>query len=214
MVPHLAVPNVTISSVIWSDALSGRLLPEEQELIKPNWAKKRKADFTLGRAAAREALSVHGHPTAAILKGLDDGPIWPSTVVGSIAHSGEIGIAAVASSGHFAGLGIDLELMSGKAQKVLSRIAHEDEIAWIREGDEVCRSCRLFCAKEALYKALAPLCNRYIGFKEAMMLPAKENQLSVSLAPALREDLPSVKDVRIYCADNDTHCLAIACIHY
>lgn len=178
----------------WSDALEKELLPEEQNIIPANWSKKRRGQFILGRVAAHRAFEQLGEKIHPILKNNDDAPVWPPGLLGSIAHCDDIGIAAAAKTGAIHSIGIDFEKVSDRPLKVLSRIANTKEEAFVKKTPNPEQNALiLFSVKEAVYKALAPLLKRYIGFLEVEIsfedIIQNESALRISPQGNLVEDL-------------------------
>ncbi len=97
----------------------------------------------------------------------DDGrPLWPDGVVGTITHTAELGVAAVAQSSNCAGLGLDIEDVSRKTTTDISRrVCTATEKEWV--GDDLRRLRTLFSAKESIFKALFPRQRIFLGFQDA-----------------------------------------------
>lgn len=130
---------------------------------------KRKREMVLSRAAAKDAARLwwarrHGgalpHPADMIIGHSQTGapylepegdPAWPRV---SVAHSDQAAIALVSD----AAVGIDMEPAGGQTREILARFATASEIALVENlslrfpGAEW--ETRLWCAKEALGKAL------------------------------------------------------------
>jgi 4'-phosphopantetheinyl transferase EntD len=126
--------------------------------------------FVMGRAAAGRAMADLGTPPTAIPAGPDRAPVWPARLVGSIAHTRTVAIAVVAWAEEFGSLGVDVE---GEGRPIDARTARRigtpQELEVFTEPDAV---LALFCAKEATYKALAPLGATRLGFQEVSYSPA------------------------------------------
>jgi enterobactin synthetase component D len=165
--------DVAFAVVHSESAAEIKLHPEEEALLSPRSVEKRRREFRMGRAAAHRALDLLGiEERFAILRGAAGEPLWPAGVVGSITHAGDYAIAAAAPGGAASGIGIDLERIPEALQHDLSgHIASPEEAAWIKQEPlgVVSRTIVLFSAKEALFKALYPICGRYIGFKEVSL---------------------------------------------
>lgn len=130
---------------------------------------KRQREFLSGRAAARQALArlgIHGHD---LLVSPSRGPLWPPGVVGSISHSGDVCLAAVALSAQLPGIGVDCAPDAALDELLWSRICTPVELDWIRLQPEPQRGrwARIFfCAKEAAYKYQQPLTLGFLGFQD------------------------------------------------
>ena len=142
------------------------LLPEEAALLPANAAEKRRNQFSLGRAAARQALTDLGLPASPVLRGSSREPLWPDGIVGSITHCGPWAIAVAARRENAQSIGIDLEDSSRVvADEIVGVIANENEKIWIFAGDDSrSRLTMLFSAKESVFKAVYPLERRFFDF--------------------------------------------------
>jgi 4'-phosphopantetheinyl transferase EntD len=147
------------------------LLPREAELVSDRAAEKRRAEFTLGRAAAAQALQKLGfNPAPPVLRGSGREPVWPKGVIGSITHSEGWAIAVVARKDSARSVGIDLQLLGKERRSDISRyVCTTREAEWLAAQNETVRarlSTALFSAKESVYKAFYPLVQKYLAFKE------------------------------------------------
>lgn len=205
------IPNIVTATVKWSDALEKGLLPEERKLVGKSWAKKRASDFILGRAAAHKACKRLGIESVPVLKADDGSPVWPDDLIGSISHRQDIGVAAVSLRGHYRGLGVDVEEISDRHLKVLSKIATAEEESWIkRENNPQLAATALFASKEALYKTLAPICKRYIGFHEVVLSGSLESRrFSTTFSKPLIEDLGCRLEVQTVVSWNESFLIAL-----
>jgi 4'-phosphopantetheinyl transferase EntD len=61
------------------------------------------------RIVARGLLGSLGYTDIAIPRSETGAPVWPSGVIGSLAHDEDVAVAAIARVGRFSGLGIDVE---------------------------------------------------------------------------------------------------------
>lgn len=149
------------------------LSDEEAEILSPRVVKKRRDEFSLGRAACRSALKQIGFISPPpVLKGPSSEPIWPNGYIGSITHCSGIAVCAVCPETRAQGIGLDIEsLERDVSPRVYRMTCTEEEIECIRlAGDEShVMFKRLFSAKEAGFKALFPRARKYIGYKEAML---------------------------------------------
>jgi 4'-phosphopantetheinyl transferase EntD len=132
----------------------------------------RRREFLRGRAAAHEALrALLGVEPSAVLKGASGEPLWPADTVGTISHTRERAVAAVARASDAAGLGVDLEPRDRRVDHgIARRVCRPAELGWVEEGGDGSRTLRLkqvFTAKEAVFKALYPLAQVYLGFQDA-----------------------------------------------
>lgn len=141
----------------------------------PTGRTPRDVDFAMGRAAAAAALADLGAPDAEIPVGPDRAPVWPSDIVGSIAHTRGVAVAAVAWATAFRSLGIDVEPAERRIDAgTMRRIRRPEEEPNFGDRESV---LALFCAKEATYKALAPLGADKLGFHDVEFHPAESGEL-------------------------------------
>lgn len=158
-------PNVGIGATDPRDATDD-LWPEERTAIAAA-IPKRQHEFAAGRRAARQALAALGLPSAAIAVGAQRAPIWPKGLTGSIAHCDTLCIAAV-SQFHQC-IGVDIEPATPLAADLIEIVCTQTEQAFITTlpaKDQGIAAKRLFCAKEAVFKAQYPLTQRMIGFDD------------------------------------------------
>ncbi|MGH2784714.1 MAG: 4'-phosphopantetheinyl transferase family protein [Actinomycetota bacterium] len=126
-------------------------------------------DFARGRLAAAHASAEIGARLAEIPSGDDRAPIWPPGIVGSIAHTRRVAVAIVASDGDFRALGVDVEATDRVVEERTSeRIGSIQELGALPDPAALI----LFCAKEATYKAMAPLGATRLGFHDVVYTPS------------------------------------------
>jgi 4'-phosphopantetheinyl transferase EntD len=182
--------NSVVSFASVSEAgLSDFILhPLEEQALGEAVSPKRRRDFTLGRAAARQALEGAGFPVVSpVLRGEHREPLWPVGIVGSIAHSGGYGVAAVAWQQDLPALGIDLQEIEDRyTDELIARFADPDEFDWVRSepSRRTERAVKLFSAKESVFKALYPLGRVWFAFDVAHLTP-KGDELGFSAAVRL-----------------------------
>ncbi len=145
------------------------MFPEESACVT-RAVDKRKREFALGRACAREALLGIGVPPQPLVQLADRAVRWPAGCVGSITHADGY-VAAIAAPLDVAlGLGIDAEASARVRRPLWSQIAGPGERAWLEEAcdehEAGRRATRLFSAKEAFYKAQYCLSRAWVGFHE------------------------------------------------
>jgi 4'-phosphopantetheinyl transferase EntD len=151
------------------------LFPEEIYAIA-NAVPQRVAEFTAGRSLARQAIRMAGGECAAIPMRSDRSPVWPTGWAGSISHSGDVCVAAAASTEFVRSVGLDVELNDIADERMLRYVCAPDELlrAQAAVADRDLAPRLLFSAKEAFFKAYYPLYGRFIDFLD----------IRVSLAPA------------------------------
>jgi 4'-phosphopantetheinyl transferase EntD len=140
----------------------------EEQSLGPKAAERRRLYFSLGRAAARDALAELGIHGVAIQRGPSGEPLWPTGVVGAISHAGDLAIAIVGEQTHYGGLGVDLEQLSrGLTARAARLVCTPAEMEWVDPEAGTARLTMLFSAKEAVFKALFPIEGVWLGFGDA-----------------------------------------------
>jgi len=155
-------------STVVVDAADGpfEVLPLEAAAVA-RAVPSRRREFSAGRTAARRAMSGLGLSGLALPQGPDRAPVWPRGVVGSLSHSGEVCVSAVAQSKDVLGIGIDIEVDSELDDDVLPIICNDTEIAWLDQQSPTERlhlAKIVFSAKETVYKFQYPLSRIVFGF--------------------------------------------------
>jgi 4'-phosphopantetheinyl transferase EntD len=168
---HLVPPFVAFAETT-RDRLDIDLFPSEREALG-RAVEKRRAEFTTGRACARQALTRLGADVVAIPSGPHGEPLWPAGIVGSITHCRAYRACAVARSEAVAALGIDAEpndpLPAGVGEEVVRGRELDLIVEWsarMPQEDQVDPLRLVFSAKEAVYKAWFPLTGRWLGFED------------------------------------------------
>jgi len=186
---HAAVPvSATTDPDVWQahlDALveEGALHPDEHKEAGALPA-GRQPTFVAGRVALRSAWRAahearHGatrFPSAAIQRSPRGAPLLPHGIIGSISHkqTRACAVAAWPAAG-LLHVGIDLERRPNAHDlarpSIARRILTEYEHRWVAGVTSTDADARElvhvhFALKEAVYKAIDPLVNRYVGFTE------------------------------------------------
>ncbi len=127
---------------------------------------KRQRAFTAGRACARQALAKLGHGPVALAIGPGRAPVWPAGIIGSISHTDEIAIAAVARRAEIRSLGIDVESAEPLEAELLDLVCRNDEQAALTACAPQPRAAAklIFSAKESVYKCLWPVTGLFLEF--------------------------------------------------
>ncbi|ASJ71746.1 4'-phosphopantetheinyl transferase family protein [Granulosicoccus antarcticus] len=165
--PEWAGTNIYLASQPVTDCVEA-LYPEERSVIAAS-APLRQRTFSSGRRCARIALAEAGLP-ACVLARADDGSVcWPEGVVGSVSHTNDWAVSAVAlrDMSEAASLGVDLERiqpLEAGVIKVVATASEQTELAM--QGAKRWQATALFSLKESVYKCLRPSYGRFIGFKE------------------------------------------------
>lgn len=147
---------------------TARLFDEERALAAALAGKRREA-FTTGRWLAQQLQRQVLGKAAAVNRGEDRAPIWPSGCIGSITHTDTLVAAIVITESAARGIGIDLEERGRVGERLFRRVltpAERDRLSAAAEDARRDVATLMFSAKESVYKALNPLLKRYIGFQE------------------------------------------------
>lgn len=162
------------------------LAPEEHDLVRDSSPSRQNA-FSTGRRLAKAALTHLGISLRPILRN-ERKPVWPEFVVGSISHTENLAVSAVASAMHYRGIGIDVEVISAVNERVANRVLDEDERGWIESLQLPEWRTALFSAKEAVYKATNPITGEFLGFRDVTL---KIDEHALSFTAQAPEDLKS-----------------------
>lgn len=147
------------------------LTPHECDLVAAAVA-IRQHTFSTGRACAKKALLGIGIEQPSYPDGLlrqEDGSVmWPDGSIGSISHTNDWAMAAIAKRGKkFKSIGIDIEKIDRVDKGVLRLIATEQERISLDKNDTLrWGRVALFSIKESLYKCLRPIYGEFIRFKD------------------------------------------------
>jgi len=182
------------------------LLPSEAEAVE-GAVRKRRAEFSRGRACARRALERLGIEPVAIPVGERRQPLWPDGIVGSITHCSGLTVAAVARSQEVAAIGLDAEPALPLPPETRDIILHPDE----RSPDDPPREVLVFGAKESTHKALFPMSGVWMDFLdvEVRFHPDGEG-FSLRPAPGARSVAPHLTRLAGRCAIAGGFALTVA----
>jgi 4'-phosphopantetheinyl transferase EntD len=167
--------SVSFSLCNVADLNGFELHPLEALALGDAVSDKRRQDFRLGRAAARQAVQKTGFPVVSpILRGEHREPLWPVGIIGSIAHCAQYGIAAAAWQQDVPAIGVDIQRIEERyTDELIARFADPDEFEWVRSDAALRteRAVKLFSAKESVFKALYPLRRVWFNFDVAHLTP-------------------------------------------
>jgi 4'-phosphopantetheinyl transferase EntD len=144
------------------------LLPDEAHYVA-RARPKRLQEFAAGRACARLALAEFGVHQFALRAADDRQPIWPDGFVGSITHTTDLCVAAVARRSDILALGVDSELIGAPTPDIWTTICRAEELAWVEALPPEARPAAItliFSAKEAFYKCQYPLVAEWLDFHD------------------------------------------------
>lgn len=168
----------------------------------------RQHTYSTGRLCARTALADIGIGPSEYESGLlrqEDGSVgWPTGAIGSISHTNDWAVAAVAKSGgNLISLGVDIEQIDRVDKDVLRLIATEQERAELEAlADLRWGRVALFSIKESLYKCLRPLYGEFIRFKDVrisnLTVPMERGNLDDQVANSAESDMAS-NAVEVFC---------------
>lgn len=129
------------------------LAPVERSIVAGAVARRRR-EFASGRALLRQLLGTDEAVTVLVSRA----PALPPGVVASLAHDDEVVVAAIASSGEVAALGIDVEAVGSVGADIADDVLRSDE----RDLDPTLA----FVLKEAAYKAWSATGGRILDHHE------------------------------------------------
>ena len=207
---NLLPKNITIQHSAIGD-VEGELLPQEAKLVE-RAVTKRVDEFTTGRLLARQALQAHGIQNFPLLADSKRCPIWPTGMVGSITHTNEFCIVALAQMDSIFSLGIDAESVDRVKPDLWSMLLTEREKAYLDDfsPEQACHwASAIFSLKEAFFKFQFPLTRRMIGFDAIDIMPgAKQHTALLSWTDKGRPKSGSVvSDLQqltaYYCIENN-----------
>lgn len=163
-------------------------------------AATRKNLFIAGRAAAHRAIAQLGVTFNDLIDiGDNREPCWPTDLTGSISHTDQIAVAAIARRSDYRAIGVDIEDTSRVFKYDISaKICCESEREWIHaEGEASLRTVALFSAKEAVFKALHPIVKSYISFLDVVLTERDAATFNATLQRDLHETLPAGMNLKV-----------------
>lgn len=158
---------------------------------------KRQAEYLAGRISAIKALAALQVVATDIPTGPHRNPIWPPRISGSISHTDDLAICAIADSSLCNCIGIDCEkwMRQDTAKCVQEMIVNANEVllsSSIALPIEKVTTL-IFSAKESLFKALYPWVKNWFDFSAAevkhidLIKNEIELELQYELTPLLRK---------------------------
>lgn len=139
--------------------IEAALWPEERAAVQ-GAVPRRVAEFAAGRRAARRVLASLGHPACALPSGPDRAAVWPLGLSGSIAHDDTLALAVARRGGP---LGVDIEPDADLPHDLWPIICSANELSRLH-NDTARQVRRVFCAKEAVFKAQPAQSRALFGF--------------------------------------------------
>ncbi len=176
-----------------------------REPVGERWAPKRRLEFKAGRILARAMLGARNCSYAMLLPDIDRVPLWPDGIVGSISHSSRRVCVALADSDKIRCLGLDTEPVNSVAEELHAMLFNTAELLAIRSG--TVNSTEVFCAKEALYKAVYPEHREFFDFLDVSVEFDGRSFTARTLKPlhSSKAVLSGYGRCQVY----DNHCVAI-----
>lgn len=151
------------------DGAAPHLFPEEEAAVAGALDRRRR-EFGIGRAYARDALRRLGAEAGAIPSRPDRAPVWPNGVAGSLTHTGGLIAVVVAWQGDVAGIGLDVEARERPLSRRLDRFirtqGERDAMAACTFPEELDPLRLVFSAKESVHKCVAPRSGITLGFQD------------------------------------------------
>lgn len=168
--PEWAGTNIYLKSQPVTDCVH-ELFNEELPVIKTA-AQLRRNTFSSGRSCARAVMLEAGLPISALPRCNDGSVQWPEGLLGSLSHTNDWAVAAVAVSAmcEAKSIGIDLERIKPLDDGVIKLIATPSEREELTSSSSpVWHSMALFSIKESLYKCLARDFGQFIDFQDVQI---------------------------------------------
>ena len=168
--PEWAGTNVFLRSLPVADHV-GELFDDELAAIEKA-SPLRRQTYSSGRVCARSVMADVGVEPCALVRQESGAARWPASLLGSISHTNEWAVAAVAlpAMSKAASIGVDLEKIKPMEQGVIDLIATNAE----REELSANRSpawhaTALFSFKESIYKCLSADFGQLIEFHDVQI---------------------------------------------
>ena len=178
--------------------LTGVHLPDSKEPVPPSVLESlsppaqeyartlggyRQVDWVGGRLALIEAFRGLGRDPGELLPDEHGAPQLPPGTTGSVSHKRTLAVALSARDSH-GNVGVDLEDFSPPRDGIAERVLVPEELAAVQalpaERRWVATLLR-FSFKEAVYKALHPHVQRFVGFEEALVDPDTDQTARIEL---------------------------------
>ncbi len=156
------------------------LWPQEEAAVV-NAVDKRRREFAVGRNLARTLIAELGFSPAPIPRSADRSPAWPTGVTGSITHTDEVVVVAVARATETSGFGVDIEGSGPLDEALWPYVLTQEEV--VRLGPAPGRLAKVvFSAKEAFYKAQHPHTGALLDFLDVeLCLDVETRRFAVSV---------------------------------
>jgi 4'-phosphopantetheinyl transferase EntD len=170
----VTMPAILVDHRVIANGDELALLPEELDTFASGVVKVRRASGA-ARIVARELMLQLGHAQRAVPRSASGMPIWPTGIVGSLAHDFEVSVAAIALEREFSSLGVDVEPAEALDSDLLDFVVTENERRNI--GDDPCRGRLFFSIKESVYKAVYPLDGTFLDHQDVEVCLASKTAI-------------------------------------
>lgn len=161
-------------------------MPGEATLVA-DAVDKRRREFSAGRSCARKILKQLGFKEDfTIGKDKHGAPLWPKGIVGSLSHTDDQCVVALArQNSQLTSLGVDVEKATGLKPNLIRLVCDHDEwqACHYNESENPYQLAKLiFSAKESVYKCLYPITKTVLNFTDVhVRLDAHMQQFTVTL---------------------------------
>jgi 4'-phosphopantetheinyl transferase EntD len=162
----LSLPGIMVGYRVISPGDENALMAQEAPAFSSSVVAVRRASGA-ARIVARQLLARLGIDECAVPRASSRAPIWPTGIVGSLAHDAQVAVAAVAMRSDVSALGIDVEPAEALPADLLDLVATPQEQAKIHLDPY--RGRLLFAAKEAVYKAVYPLDQTFLDHHDVQI---------------------------------------------
>ncbi len=158
-------------------------LTKEEVATALAMAPLRRVSWVGGRVALRLAARELGFSLATIGATTRGAPSLPDGLIGSISHKSCLAVA-VAKRAQGDTVGVDLEQLARPRPRIAKLVLRSDERACVDALDPASQWKEIvlrFSLKEAIFKAIDPHVQRYVGFKEARVEPKEDGTAEIWL---------------------------------
>lgn len=150
----------------------------------------RQCEFATGRLLARSLLARIGITDAPVLVNDDRSPAWPSGVVGSISHAGDVCVVVLAPRGEIIGLGVDLEQNQPLDIDLIETICTARERDWLSRCPRSSKGSiarLIFSAKESVFKCQYPITKAQLEYEDVdIELDGRHRRFAARLRRSVR----------------------------
>jgi len=170
---------------------------------------KRRCEFYSGRWAAAQAIARLTGIIDTPQVNSDRSPAWPHGLIGSITHTNDYALAAVARTSKVRRIGIDLESINAvaKVENLNEMICTKHELDLLKAKPVYESLALLFSAKESLYKSLYPEVGVYFDYLDVRLAASDESSLVLRLQKSLGDVFAEGDCFRVNYLVEDKHVL-------